>query len=822
MRRAWASIILYGYLILTLVSTSFAASLIPSEGLQAEGEKEWQKAISIYFGVLSNDPNRVDLWLRIGSIEHHLNSFPLAIDAYQRAALLQPNNAKTHKILSEIYAESNQPREALAEINKAVALRPKNAQFLLARTQIANWNNDLPIAMDSYQRLVTLRPDDAALHAQLSQIYAETQNPEQALNAINQALTLEPNNIQFLESKATFATWLENYELALNTYQQILKLDPGNQNTSGRITFVEHLIKSTIQPMIQPTPPTQVSTYAKKKIVLTPLNQLLLIANNAASTHHYGLAALIMKKAIALKPTSAILYKKLSEIYAMEKKPHEALLAINQALRLEPTNIPYLRAKAQLAAWLQDKQLVEKIYIKILQLKPNDEDALLNYAHSLSWQGKVDAAITAYEHLLDSYPKNAEGWIQYAEVLSWTQNYIGALNALEKYRGLKGKTMPYNIAKARFLALANHYQSSLAINEPLLQAKPTDSYVLSTEVIALTKAFQIDQAINYLKKLHSTDGEDTQIEGLKKITLTPLRSNINVEGDQAWASDTTRISDIPLSMQYFLDPTTSVLVKGLYEYAYAAPGSGLETVNGQSTIADESMAVGFTKQINGINLKAVAGGLNIQNENSHAIYDASLNTNLNEKTQVTIKSLHDLFRPYLIPQSPESISLQVMETRTTAAIKFQPSLQKYLDLETSYSTLSDNNDYWHINAWPKARVYGSEHWLATIGVDGDFWHFKRNATDGYYSPTLFQGYEGTLELYYGYSENIGCSFSAGFGAQKDETFPHYYYEEDLAMRLFLGIFTDWEIQVKGGYTLRDNPTGNYNFESVGLVITKRF
>ena len=216
------------------------------------------------------------------------------------------------------------------------------------------------------------------------------------------------------------------------------------------------------------------------------------------------------------------------------------------------------------------------------------------------------------------------------------------------------------------------------------------------------------------------------------------------------------------------------------------------------------------------------GGLKIQNKNNHGIYDVSLNTNLGEKAQITLENLHDLYRPYLVPQSPKLISLQIMETRIGGYLQWQPFVQKYLNVAMSYSDLSDNNNYLHFNVWPKARVYGSEHWLVSLGVDGDFWRYGRRATDGYYSPLHFDGYEGTVELYYSQSETVGYSVSGGFGMQKDETFPHYFYEEDLAAQMFWGIFTDWELQAKGGYTLRLNPTGNYHCWSVGLILTRRF
>lgn len=351
---------------------------------------------------------------------------------------------------------------------------------------------------------------------------------------------------------------------------------------------------------------------------------------------------------------------------------------------------------------------------------------------------------------------------------------------------------------------------------------PNDLYRLSTEVTALTAARQIKNAVYYLNKANSINPKDPLVKGLTDVTRTPIRSNINIEGDYTAASDTTKIVDVPVSAQYFLTPATSLLFQGLHEQATAAVSSGLGPVNGSGPISDESAMVGFTTQINAINLKGLLGGLNIQRGNNHAIYDASLNTSLGETAQISVGSLHNLFRPYLVPQTPKLISLQVMETRISGFLEWQPWVQKHLNLFLSYSNLSDNNDYVHLNVWPKARVYASQHWLVSLGIDGDFWHFRRRASGGYYSPLHFDGYEGTIEFYYAQSENIGYSVSSGFGMQKDETFPHYYYQEDIAVKIFMGIFTDWELQAKGGYTLRNNPIANYDCWSAGLVLTRRF
>lgn len=807
-------VVCYVFLIPVVLASSIENPSIPGAGLAAEGEGQWQKAISIYLDALLKDPANLKLWVRVAVIEHQLNNKMLAIDAYMHAIRLQSNDPTLHKTLSEIYAEINQPKHALTEINLAVSLKPMDIDYLMARGKIANWNKDLLLALDSYQRVLAIKKEaaspstlfllteigslqqqlhqvgpaiktyekaiqlnanDPRLYQLLSQLYAENNQPAPALAMMNQALKLDPSNVNYEKSIATLSLW--NHQLSEKK-------------------------PSPLQP--------------------SPLEKYLNISNEEAGLHHYREAAQALKEAIKLKPNAPELYKKLSEIYAMASQPKLALDAINKAIKLAPKTIDYWRARGKLASWAGDKIQMQESYEQILQLKPRDEEAMLNLAHALAWRGQTDQSIKAYIALLCLYPKNAEAWINYAEVQSWTGNYIAALNALNHYKQLQGETTRYCKTKARVLSLIGRYQSALAINTPLLQTNPRDSYLLSTQVIALTESLHTVSALVMLDKIPNKSDTDPQVKGLRNTTLTPLRSNVNLEVDYSGASDTTRILDVPVYAQYFLNPSTSLLFQGLYERATASIRSGLEAVNGHGSIFDESVKVGFTKQLEGLNLRGMAGGLKIQDKNNHGIYDVSVNTNLGEKAQITVGNLKDLFRPYLVPQTPKLISLQIIENRTAMLLQWQPLVQKYLNVAVAHASLSDNNDYTHVNVWPKERIYNSEHWQITIGVDGDFWMFRRRAMDGYYSPLHFDGYEGTVQLYYAQSENVGYSFSGGFGMQKDETFPHYFYEEDLGMQLFFGIYKDLELQVKSGFTLRDNPTRkNYKFWSTGVVLTKR-
>ena len=731
--------------------------------------------------------------------------------------------ATTNTLLQQSVLDAGLQAEGTGQWQRAIniyldmlLIHPDRVDLWIRIAHIEHQLKHDQLTIAAYEHAILAQPDNASLRKLLSEIYAGLNDKKNALIQLQEAVKLAPNNFSYTESLAKIANWNNATELALQAYKKALQGLTPEQDKPKYIAFTQQISQLEMQlkkeDKVLTTP-----------IVLSAFEAYLKAANDASSAHQYTAAIQSLKKAIAIKPKQANLYKKISEIYAMMQQKQKALEYITLALRHDPNNIEYLRAKAKLASWNNQAQVAIDSYCQLLALRPHDEDAMLSLAHMYGSLGKTDKSLIAYQQLLNEYPKNADGWLYYAETLSWVQNYIQAMQALNRYVALKGQNLLYIKTKARILGLAGRYRSSLIMNTPILQQSPHDVYALKTQSIDLIRAFQLENALFFLKQAdHWAPKNDNQLRDLKNIIRTPIRSNGNLEGDYTWATDTTAIFDAPISGQYFVTPTFAIIGQGLYERLTANVNSGLETIQGKGSIFDESARFGFSTQMFSTNFSALLGDLQIQNGGNYAIYEAKLQTNLTDQAQISIDSFYDLFRPYLIPQTPKSVSLQVREQRTSVVLDWQPFLQKNLNVLTSYSTLSDFNAYWHINVWPKARVFGSEHWLVTLGMDSDIWTFNRRATDGYYSPLLFQGYEGTIELYHAITSDIGYSLAGGFGIQKDETLPHFFYEEDLNARLIYGIFSDFQVQIKGGYTLRTYPTNKYQCRVVSLVLTQRF
>jgi len=147
----------------TGVRKEAAEPLSEAAGLEAEMEGRWEDAIKIYKSILTKEPQRGDLWAKLGELEYYIGNYSGSAEAFQRAVQLLPNDPKLHFRLAHDYSVLNDPNDAFSEIEKAVEFDPNNVEYLKARAQIANWIEKSEIAIDSYKRILALSPDDETL-----------------------------------------------------------------------------------------------------------------------------------------------------------------------------------------------------------------------------------------------------------------------------------------------------------------------------------------------------------------------------------------------------------------------------------------------------------------------------------------------------------------------------------------------------------------------------------------------------------------------------------------------------------------------------------
>src|SRR5258708_7876967 len=133
-------------------------------------------------------------WLTEGNVLNALKKYNEALDAYQQAIRLDPNNAIAYHNMG----------------NSLNALKRNNE------------------ALDAYQQAIRLDPNDAIAYHNMSIILDTLKRHKEALDAYRQAIRLDPNDAIVYHNMSIILDTLKRHEEALDAYQQAVRLDPND------------------------------------------------------------------------------------------------------------------------------------------------------------------------------------------------------------------------------------------------------------------------------------------------------------------------------------------------------------------------------------------------------------------------------------------------------------------------------------------------------------------------------------------------------------------------------------------------------------------
>lgn len=485
----------------------------------------------------------------------------------------------------------------------------------------------------------------------------------------------------------------------------------------------------------------------------------------------------------------------------------EATNYVEKAFCIAPTNTDLLSLRAEIAELLMAYGIAEESYRRILCLKPGNLDALIGLADILSSERKFVESKKIYTVLTHTHPQNKEVWLGYADMEDNRNEYRNVFPILEHYRCLFGSTFDYWSRKARYLVDAGRYHSSILMNDCLLAKKPDDPYLLSTRVLDLDQANCKCAAVEELGYLKTRFPNNSENFDLARTVYTPIRSNFSITPSYYTSTTPVDVALLPINLQIFLNPRTSLLFRALYERLQTSPDTDFTTTDGGTSIEDYSLFAGFTRSGCFWNSEVLIGYLDIQNGKKSAIAHLYGIYYVNEAFKVELRALYDLYRPYEYSNSPRSVSLGIMETAARATFLWEPIIETHLDLTVNQSHLSDGNNYSEATFTPYTRLFTYDQMNLDVGLNIDWMSFNKDVTDtnGYFSPTHYLLYQGTTSIYISPSDNTSYEIYAGLGKEQDGTSPGSRTQFNASFLATYGIYCDWQLSLLAEYESQMGP-----------------
>lgn len=265
-------------------------------GWAAIEAKRWTAAGAILARLKALTPDDPEVWRAFGELQLGLDNCGDAVQAFQTAIRLNPNEAKAYGGLGKAYLKMGREDDARAAIKKAIELvmKPGSLTDFLLR----GW---------AYQ--------EAGRYAEAAEAYMA-------------ASRLDPNSVEAHLGLASAYDSVERYAEAVESYKVVLRLKPDHASALYRLglasvrmgQFAEAIAALRSATRLQPN----------------HVGSHFLLGVAYAGTKQWNEATAEWEIAVHLKPELSEAHKRLGAVYSQAGRHAEAVASYTIAIRLKP------------------------------------------------------------------------------------------------------------------------------------------------------------------------------------------------------------------------------------------------------------------------------------------------------------------------------------------------------------------------------------------------------------------------------------------------------------------------------------------------------
>ena len=206
--------------------------LIRGFRLMDRGDKEF--ALQEYQGVQELEPSNVIANSTIGNLAYRLERFDVAIDAFSRVLVSEPNNLDARMRLATIYLDQRNWLAAVKELDVVVEKGSGTKASDVAAKMLAgvdsqvggrvNVIRELVKERDYYLAMLRQDPNNAMAHAGMGEVFLKQGKVKEAKKAFQEALRLDPVLLGALARLGEISDKEGDLQAAVGYFEKVLSL----------------------------------------------------------------------------------------------------------------------------------------------------------------------------------------------------------------------------------------------------------------------------------------------------------------------------------------------------------------------------------------------------------------------------------------------------------------------------------------------------------------------------------------------------------------------------------------------------------------------
>ena len=444
-----------------------------------EQARDWQAALDVYQRAIKLHPENNELIVRLGTCCLELGQTEAAIAALAPAAEMSPDELPLQKTIAQAYMQASMWEKALPALERTLRLAPDDVTALKQAAQASSNAGDAQQSIEFLHRAAALEPDDASAHAQLAQVYASEKRWIEARDAITFAIELNGREAEFHHQLGIFLIALGEKETALRAFSQASEIDPNNaalletladaQSLAGQFQAAHTTFLRAAEVLqAEEAHDDPGSGRARRQANLGRAGDALVSQGQEAH------AIALWQKALLEEPDDATLQKKLGEALLRQGRAEEAIAAFENALGVSQGDAEAALGAAEAAIALGEANRAHRHIENLGEIPPNSPKLGYRLGCLCRQLGQTQSALEALRQAVTLAPEQGV----YRAVLALTLSELG--------------------------------DRAAAVDEAdrALAAAPTDMTVLGHAGVVLLQCERHAEALNAFKRV--VDSADTE------------------------------------------------------------------------------------------------------------------------------------------------------------------------------------------------------------------------------------------------------------------------------------------------------------------------